>query len=242
MISNLKEKIKKSFLGKMAISLRYAHPNTMPKYSYSQTGEDLILDFFLKGKKSGFYMDIGAYHPVSLSNTYRFYKRGWKGINIEPNHNKFHLFEKQRTRDMNLNVGIGPHEASAPLFIFDADTLSTFSREAAENYKSIGHSIVETKEVELMPLKKIFEKYAKDEKIDFLSVDTEGYDLEVLKTNDWELYRPSLIVLETVEYGKELLGKKLNDTYDPFMEAIGYKKIADTYINTIYIDGNIGSL
>jgi FkbM family methyltransferase len=235
----LKQKIKKSFLGKVAISLRYMYPNTKPKYSYSQTGEDLILDFFLKGKKTGFYLDVGAYHPVNLSNTYRFYKRGWSGINIEPNHNKFDLFRKQRTRDINLNVGIGPSETSATFFIFDADTLSTFSKEAMENYKKIGHNVTETNEIELMPLKNIIEKYAQNKKIDFLSVDTEGYDLEVLKTNDWNLYRPSFIILETVEYSKRILGKKLNATYDLFMNNIGYNKIADTYINTIYIDKNI---
>lgn len=238
-IEYLKQKIKKFFLGKVIVSLRYAHPDTKPKYSYSQTGEDLILDFFLRGKRHGFYIDVGAYHPVSLSNTYHFYKRGWSGINIEPNHNKFDLFKKQRTRDINLNIGIGPNETRAPLFIFDADTLSTFSKETAENYKNIGHQITEISEVELTPLKNIIKKYASNKKIDFLSVDTEGCDMEVLNTNDWSLYRPSFIILETIEYSKKILGKKLNVIYDSFMNNIGYNKIADTYINSIYIDKNV---
>ncbi len=236
---NLKQKIKKSFLGKFLIYIRYKYPSIKPKYSYSQTGEDLILDFFLKEKKSGFYIDVGAYHPINLSNTYRFYKRGWNGINVEPNHTKFSFFERQRTRDINLNIGIGQSETRSKFFIFDADTLSTFSKQMAENYEKIGHKMTEIKEVDLMPLKKVIEKYAIGKKIDFLSVDTEGYDLEVLKTNDWNMYRPSFIVLETVEYSKEILGKKLNDTYDVFMEKINYKKIADTYINSIFIDKNI---
>lgn len=235
----LKQKIKKSFFGKHAIYLRYKYPTIKPKYSYSQVGEDIILDFFLKEKKSGFYIDIGSYHPINLSNTYKFYERGWSGINIEPNHNKFRLFEEQRAKDINLNMGIGPSETKANFFIFDADTLSTFSEQVAENYKKIGHKVTEVKEIELMPLKKVIEKYAHNKKIDFLSVDTEGYDLEVLKTNDWNVYRPSLIVLETVEYSHDVLGKKLNDSYDQFMSNIGYRKIADTYINTIYIDKNI---
>lgn len=235
----LKQFLKKSFLGKPIIYLRYKYPSIKPKYSYSQTGEDILIDFFLKGKNSGFYIDIGSYHPINLSNTYKFYKRGWSGINIEPNHNKFHLFKKQRIRDINLNMGIGQSETKSPFFILDADTLSTFSEQSAESYKKMGHKVIEIKDVDLMPLKNVIAKYAKDKKIDFLSIDTEGYDLEVLKTNDWNLYRPSLIVLETVEYSKNIFGSKLNATYDQFMDGIGYSKIADTHINTIYIDSNI---
>jgi FkbM family methyltransferase len=237
----LKEKLKNSFLWDFAVAMKYKYPNIKPKCSYSQTGEDLIIDAFLKSKESGFYIDIGAYHPINLSNTYKFYKRGWNGINIEPNHNKFSLFKEQRTRDINLNIGIGSSETTSPFYIFDADTLSTFSKEAMENYKKIGHNVLEIKNIELVPLKKVIEKYAKNKEIDFLSVDTEGYDLKVLKTNDWNLFRPKFIILETVEYSKNVLGKKLNDTYDMFMDNIGYKKIADTYINTIYIDKNINN-
>src|SRR3989339_633328 len=120
-IEYLKQKIKKSFLGKLIICIRCKYPNVKPKYSYSQTGEDIIIDFFLKEKKSGFYIDVGAYHPVNLSNTYKFYKRGWNGVNIEPNHNKLSLFKNQRTRDINLNIGIGQNETKSKFFIFDAD-------------------------------------------------------------------------------------------------------------------------
>lgn len=236
MNKKIKEKLNKGFLWNLAVFLKYKHPSIKPKYSYSQTGEDIILDSFLEGKKNGFYIDVGAYHPISLSNTYKFYKRGWSGINIEPNHNKFNLFKKQRPRDINLNIGIGSDEKVSPFYIFDADTLSTFSKESMENYKKIGHRVSEIKEIDLIPLKNVIEKYAKNKDIDFLSVDTEGYDLEVLKTNDWNLFRPKFIILETVEYSRNVFGKKTNDVYDVFMDDIGYKKIADTYINTIYLD------
>lgn len=234
----LKQKIKKSFLRNIAIRIKYKYPLIKPQLSYSQIGEDIIIDFFLKNKREGFYIDIGSYHPINLSNTYKFYKRGWSGINIEPNYNKFHLFKNQRTKDINLNIGIGPREERSPFFIFDADTLCTFSKQSAENYKRLGHKILEIKEVDLIPLKEVIAKYARNKNIDFLSVDTEGYDLEVLRTNDWNSYRPNIIIIETVEYSQEILGKKLNDHYDKFMNDIGYKKIADTYINSIYIDKN----
>src|SRR3989344_8171155 len=124
----LKKILKKSFLWRFISSVKYKYPNIKPKYSYSQLGEDLILDFFLKGKGSGFYVDVGAYHPINLSNTYKFYKRGWSGINIEPNYTKFRLFEEQRSKDINLNIGIGGASLKAQFFVFDADTLSAFSK------------------------------------------------------------------------------------------------------------------
>lgn len=235
-MEHIKQRIKESFIGKIAIALRYKYPDTAPKHSYSQTGEDLILDFFLKNKKDGFYIDIGAYHPIKLSNTYKFYKRGWRGVNIEPNHNKFHLFEKQRSEDRNLNIGIGPDNQQKKFYIFDADTLCTFSEKDAQNYQKMGHAVVETKEVSLMPLCEVMRQYAENKTIDFISIDVEGYDLEVLKTNDWDSYRPRFIVLETVEYSKEVFGNKLNPLYDVYMEGIHYKKVADTYVNTIYVD------
>ena len=117
----LKKILKKSFLWRFISSVKYKYPNIKPKYSYSQLGEDLILDFFLKGKGSGFYVDVGAYHPINLSNTYKFYKRGWSGINIEPNYTKFRLFEEQRSKDINLNIGIGGASLKAQFFVFDAD-------------------------------------------------------------------------------------------------------------------------
>jgi FkbM family methyltransferase len=235
----LKKILKKSFLWSFISRLKYKYPDIKPKYSYSQLGEDLILDFFLKEKTSGFYIDVGAYHPINLSNTYKFYKRGWSGVNIEPNYTKFNLFEKQRTRDINLNIGIGSDKEKAQFFVFDADTLSTFSKESAEGYEKIGHKILEVRNIDLVPLKTVIDKYSKGREIDFLSIDTEGYELEVLNTNDWGLFRPKLIILETVEYSKNILGKKLNDIHDVFMDSIGYMKVADTYINTIYIDKNI---
>jgi hypothetical protein len=88
--------------------------------------------------------------------------------------------------------------------------------------------------IPIIPLKKILEKHAGQKEIDILSVDTEGYDLEVLESNDWQKFRPRFLIIETLEYKNDGTGKKLNDIFDTYTEKIGYKKIADTYINTIY--------
>lgn len=235
---NLKNKIKKSVFGPYARRLYQFFYVFRPKYSYSQNGEDIILDSFFRGKKKGFYVDVGAYHPVYISNTYKFYKRGWTGIQIEPNYRKSSLFRNYRPNSINLNIGIGSKESISNLYIFDPDTLSTFSEEAVELNKKLGYKVVEVKEVQITKLSSVFEKYAKNIEIDFMSVDTEGFDLEVLKTNDWNIYRPHFIIAETIEFGDKVFSRKLNDIYDSYMDEVDYEKIADTYINTIYVDKN----
>ena len=77
-------------------------PNMLPNICYSQNGEDLILNRFLENKKNGFYIDIGAHHPIRFSNTYLFYKKGWRGINIDAMPGSMDLFNKIRSRDINI--------------------------------------------------------------------------------------------------------------------------------------------
>lgn len=229
------EKIKKSKWGPMMRQVAQGLFSGA-RVSYSQTGEDMILDFLLNGKKRGCYVDIGAYDPKRFSNTYFFYKKGWSGITIEPNYKKHRAFLRVRPRDTHLNIGVGRVQETLDFFVFDSDTLSTFSKETAEEYKKLGHNCLEVRKVDVYPLKDIFAKYLNNRKIDSMSIDTEGSDMVALETNDWNLYRPAFIIVETALYQKESLGKKINNTYDPYFESIGYEKIADTYLNTIYRD------
>lgn len=200
----------------------------------SQCGEDLIIETLLPFKKEGFYIDVGANHPIKYNNTFLFKNKGWWGINIEPNPKRMKLFKMLRRGDINLNVGIGQTESELDFYVFDEHTLSTFDTNSVEEFKKIGHKVIEVIKVPIVPLKNILEKYCAKQEIDLLSIDTEGYDLEVLKSNDWNKFRPRFIIIETLEYRKEGEGKKLNNIYDSFMLEVGYNKIADTYINTIY--------
>ena len=200
----------------------------------SQCGEDLIIESLLPSKKDGFYVDIGAHHPIKYNNTLLFHNKGWKGINIEPNPSKKWLFKLLRNKDINLTMGVGPEKTEKDLYIFDESTLSTFDKNSAEEFEKIGHRILKTIKIPIVPLKEILSEHAGDREIDILSVDTEGYDLEVLKSGDWDKFRPHFVILETLEYREGNTGKKLNDTYDVYMSGIGYNKIADTHINTIY--------
>jgi len=206
--------------------------------SYSQKNEDIIIDKLLKFKKKGFYIDIGANDPSVISNTKRFYNKGWRGINIEPNPLIFKKLQKNRSKDINLNIGISNHQDKLLFYIFDAHTLSTFSKKQARVYKLGGHKIVKKISIKTFQLKQIFGKYLKKRKVDFMSVDTEGYDMLILKSNDWFRYKPTVICVEST------IDKNSNNKgysgIDFFLRSLGYKKITTTThfgnpLNSIYL-------
>ena len=182
-------------------------------------------------------MDVGSNDPRHFNNTFYFYKLGWRGINIEPNKRKLNQFRLLRPGDLNLNLGIAQKIGIANFYSFEEDTLSTFSKEVSEKYQNMGHTLKKVGQVELQSLCSVFSNYLKpSQEIDFLTIDTEGYDLEVLKSNDWDKYRPHYIVVESLEYERENTGKKLNHIFNTYMNDIGYEIVADTFINSIYKD------
>lgn len=208
------------------------------RISYAQSGEDLIIERFLKtlNVSKPFYVDIGANHPTMLNNTYLFYKKGGRGLCVEPNLKLYHKFKYSRPKDTSLNIGIGTKKDILKFYIFKEDVLSTFSEEVAKKYQKMGHELSRISDVQIYPLRDILNVHAKGRAIDLLCIDTEGFDFAVLESNDWDKFRPKLILLETLEYEREGFARKLNAEYDPYLSKIGYKKLADTFINTIYID------
>jgi FkbM family methyltransferase len=204
---------------------------------HSQLGEDLILSLLLEGKKNGFYIDIGANHPKKFNNTYLLYKSGWRGINIEPNPKKMASFKHQRNRDINLAIGVGPKETMMKYYRFDEDTLNTFDYAFVEKNKKMGHRLLDTIDVPVKPLSTVFKEYMPlGTNMDVMSLDTEGYDMEVLKSNDWNKYRPKFIIIETLEYKRTELGRRYDDIFTPYMKSVDYTPVANTVVNTIYQD------
>lgn len=201
--------------------------------SYSQLGEDLIVSFFLPGLKKGSYVDIGANNPVYLNNTYLFYKKGWSGLCIEPNSLECKLIRQVRPRDQVLNIGLGAKAGEMDFYILNPDTLSTFSSSEAERMKGLGHKIAEVRKVPVKTLAQVLEEFNRP--VDLLTIDTEGMDLEILKSNNWEKYRPKIIIAETIDYHGNR-GERTNKLYDEFLSQQGYIKLADTHINGIYAE------
>lgn len=214
------------------------------KISYAQTGEDLIVDFILTWilkVENPIYLDIGANHPHAMNNTFIFYKRGCSGVNIEPDPSLLAHFKKMRPRDVNINqgVGFGKSETVADFYMMSSNTLNTFSKEEADRISnSGGATIKEVKQISLISINGVFEKYFPGKEVDFLTIDVEGLDVEILSSLDFELYQPKVICVETAEHSWGGKITKRRETTDILLNN-GYSIYADTGINSIFVRSNL---
>lgn len=167
--------------------------------SHATNCEDLMVSFYT-GKEKGFYVDIGALDPVKYSNTYLLYMEGWRGINIEPRKDCMERFLRYRQDDINLNIGIDVDEKVLKYYSFEEPAYNTILKERAEHVIYEGYSrLIEEYEIYVSPLSSIFSEYLpKNQQIDFLAIDVEGYEYNVLLSNDWTLYRPKFIAMESL--------------------------------------------
>lgn len=169
--------------------------------SYSQFGEDKVLLELFKDKNGGRYVDVGAHHPYRYSNTYLLYKKGWHGVNIDPNPHTIALFNKARPNDENICAGVGS-AGVLTYYRFSDPAVNTFTKEEAEKWK--GKSFLKflgTTEVEVKPLSVLVQG-----EIDILTIDAEGMDMEVLHSYDWK-HSPKVIAIEGNESEQFLIEK-----------------------------------
>ena len=200
--------------------------------SYSQEGEDLVTSRFLEGRREGFYVDIGAHHPTRFSNTQLFYKEGWKGINIEPSPDATKRFQKMRRRDTYVAMGVGEAEGELTYYVFNDPALNTFDEKLMrEREAETGYWVVGTKKIAVDRLERILGKHIPiGQEIDFMSVDVEGFDLQVLRSNDWNRYRPELVLVEALDFK---FSKSDEHPIHIFMSSVDYELVAKTQ-NTLF--------
>lgn len=207
--------------------------------SFAQEGEDLILSRYFQNLSKGFYIDIGAHHPKRLSNTYMFYKRGWNGINVDAMPGSMKAFNKYRKRDINCEIGVSDKEDELTYFIFNEPALNTFSEEyALEWSKKPPYKIKKQVKVKTLPLSQIIlTNIKKNQKISFLSIDVEGLDLIVIESNDWELFRPEIVLIEdhTVKDLESINGTEIYEK----MIQLDYKLISKCYYTLMFKDKRI---
>lgn len=201
--------------------------------SYSQEGEDMVLQRIFAGKECGFYVDVGAHHPRRFSNTYLFYKRGWQGINIEPNPDAMRAFQSDRKRDQNLKFGISERAETLTYYYFDEPALNSFDAELVNwRLANTPYKVVRTSDIPVERLDHILSNYLPaGVEIDFLSIDVEGLDLAVLKSNDWKLFRPKCVLVEALETSLE---ETIRSDIYLFMKKQGYELFAKTYNTLIF--------
>jgi FkbM family methyltransferase len=163
--------------------------------SYSQNFEDVILNRLFAEEKTGFYIDVGAQHPYYDSVTKAFYDRGWQGINIEPVKEYYQLLQEQRERDINLNLAAGEVELILEFYELEGTGLSTFDRQTAEEIATKNNYKILPYQVPIKKLADICAQYA-TQPINFLKIDVEGWEENVILGHDWQKFRPIVVLLE----------------------------------------------
>ncbi len=206
--------------------------------SYSQEGEDVILRRLFEGQSCGFYIDVGAHHPQRFSNTFIFYKRGWRGINVDPNVEMIAEFRRSRPRDINLAIGISNEVGELRYHRFNEPALNTFDEVLAhEREKLRGYHLLSTIVVPVKRLDEVLQEHVlRDQRIDFLSVDTEGYDLKVLCSNDWSRFHPRCVLVEAL--GLSLDNLSLSPVH-AHLSSVGYDLFAKTVNTLIYVSRDL---
>lgn len=226
----------KSFLRKVRNTI---FPRAIIIYnSYSQAGEDVVLSFLFTDKKMTkvSYLDIGTNIPDQCNNTYLLYKRGNSGVCVEADKTLIPMIQKVRPHDKIINVGVAVSDYDeADFYIFDISAINTFDKDEAE--RRAAHGTYRIKEVVKVPLKNI-NKIIEENFItfpDFLSIDIEGLDLDVLKSLDFDQFPIPVICVETCTYSENHVRPKDYSIVE-FVTSKGYKVYADTYINTIFVN------
>ena len=195
--------------------------------SFSQEGEDIILSQLFYGRANGFYVDVGAHHPIRYSNTYRFYLNGWRGINIDAMPGSMHAFNELRPEDINVEAAVSDQNEVLTYAMFNAGGLNTLSTERADELARQGVKPYRTVAIDTVKLQHLLATHVPPgQPVDFMSLDVEGFELNVLKSNDWTTFRPRVILVESLE----LMNK---DVLVSFMNQQQYKLIAQT-INNLY--------
>jgi len=166
---------------------------------YSWEGEDVLIakicrDFL--NLHCGFFVDVGAFHPIFLSNTYLLYKLGWRGINIDATPGSMELFREMRPGDTNLELAVAREPGTRTFRLYNEPTLNALVQHAPETTSN--HRFLRDVEVKCMPLTDILDSQKVSRRIDLLLVDAEGADLEVLESLDFRRYRPRLVVTEVL--------------------------------------------
>jgi len=194
--------------------------------SFAQSGEDLILGTLFAADKKGTYVDVGANDPYFQSNTQHFYNRGWNGINIDANIDSIKKLNKVRKRDINIEALISDSEQ-----VFDYYYYETSAYNGCVKRDHVPSRLLFTKKIEGKSLTSILLKY-KVKNINFLSIDAEGFDLNVLKSLDLNLIRPQVILIES--FAKNI-DEDLNSDISKHLKAFNYIYYCRSVTNSFYL-------
>ncbi|MES9844573.1 MAG: FkbM family methyltransferase [Candidatus Sedimenticola sp. PURPLELP] len=205
--------------------------------SYSQEGEDIILSRLLEKSDKGFYVDVGAHHPYRFSNTYCFYKKGWRGINIDATPGSMRSFRIVRRRDINIEIPVSTEESELDYYLFEEPALNSFNKDLSEKRVDAGCRLRSVVKLKTRTLGDLLDEYLPNgQKIDFMTIDVEGFDLNVLKSSDWSRYRPEYVLVEVI--GSDL-GWVMESEVTEYLADQNYSPCVKTVNTVFYMDNKL---
>ncbi|MEO6809805.1 MAG: FkbM family methyltransferase [Isosphaeraceae bacterium] len=221
----------------MSIPAPVEHAHADSRISYAQNGEDVLLDRLFRGGP-GTFMDVGGNHPSIDNNTYFFYLRGWRGVNIEPTPSGHALFREHRPGDLNLAVAISENEGELPFFEVRDDGamtgLSTLSADVADDHRAAGFEVVEHR-IPVRTVASLIEEHG-IEPPDLLSIDVENHEGAVIRGIPLATWRPRVLVIEATAPLSEVSS---HETWEPTLLEHGYLFAAFNGVNRFYLRGDL---
>lgn len=202
---------------------------------YGFSAEDQVILTLLGYPKKGFYVDVGCNHPVRFSNTFMFYMRGWNGLTLDANSDLIDLHKKIRPKDISVCCAVSDHEKDVVFTKFTDNSMSSISSEFVREFQN-AMPIVSEEVVKTRTLSNIFIEHKVPNEFEFLSIDVEGHDFEVLRSVNLAEYKPRLIVLEMRKFSfKDLHSNQICSHLD----NNGYKLSAFYNINGFFLRNDL---
>ena len=203
------------------------------KVIFSQTGEEIVIQWILKDIKNGFYLDVGCHHPYKISNTFQLYLKGWHGIAIDANPALIAKWKRKRKNDIPIMAAISDEEKEVTFYEFKESEANTMDEGMMQEWKQKFNYRSERK-LTTQTLTSVLDTHLpKGQKIDLMTVDVEGNDFNVIKSIDLKVYRPKLIVVEI--HGTDLSNIQENEIYK-YLADKSYSLVSFATMNGYFID------
>tara|TARA_B100000989_G_scaffold39370_1_gene24953 strand:+ start:1274 stop:2014 length:741 start_codon:yes stop_codon:yes gene_type:complete len=246
MFKRLKEKYIKNTLTYKSYRIK----KFKPFVSYSSFGEEILVNRIFKDKKDGFFVDVGAFNPVVGSLTKILYDKGWKGINLDFSETNINLFKIFRKRDISIKTGVSDKNAVKKSFTFDPSSgTNTLNEEYAKGWSKKFYKNYKIENVRCRTLNTILKENNISRNFDYLNIDVEAHDYEVLQGINLDLFKPRLITCEIIGNLKkisknntemyfttteELIDSKINK----YLKKYKYKLVSQYYLTAFFIKDN----
>ena len=229
---------KSNFFKSFYFIFQYLKFKLKPRIINANWGIDMIVNDIFKNKKQGVFIDVGCHHPFINNNTYLFYKKGWRGINIDLDYNSIDMFNHFRPKDYNMQKAISKKKGLSDFYFFhNRAPKNTISKQSGKGAKII-------KKIETDTLDNIIKKSnIKMKRIDFLSIDVEGNELNVLKGLNFKRYEPKIVVLEFIdprikEFYYHKIEKIMRSELYKFMKKKKYNLVNWVHDDLMFISKN----